>query len=466
MKPYSPHPYQLNAIQMMVSNASAAMLLDPGLGKTSISLAAFTVLRDVKAVRAMLVIAPLRPARITWPAEVAKWAEFAGLRVSLVLGTLKARLAALATPADVYIVNPENTAWLAGAWQHFAVAPDMLVVDESTRYKNPMSVRFKALKPLLAKFSRRYILTGTPTPQSITDLFAQSFILDEGRALGRFITAFRRDFCVPENVYIGGGRTVIKWHAKDDAPERVYKRLNGRVMRLKAEDYLNMPKLTHNVIEVDLPLDARRLYDSVAEDLFGMLKGGAVLTAANAAAAIMKLRQIVNGWAYGETGSGAIHDAKLDALADLVEEQSGTPLLVAVSFLHEVDAIRKRLGDERIPYLGGGVSAAEADRIVAAWNRGELPVLLAHPTSVAHGLNLQAGGHCVCWFGLTWALEEHEQLNARVYRQGQERPVIINYIIARGTVDNTILDALRGKKSAQSALLDALQQRAPNRDEE
>jgi SNF2 family DNA or RNA helicase len=326
-------------------------------------------------------------------------------------------------------------------------------------------VRFKALREHLGKFARRYILTGTPTPQSIEDLFSQAYICDEGAALGKFITRFRREFCMPESVHVGGGRVIQKWHPKKDAADRVYARVNGMALRLKAEDHLTMPKLIFNRIEVELPAPARAQYNTLAKDLFLATGGGLTMAPANAAACLMKLRQLVNGTAYAETeertqATVAIHTAKLDALADLVEEQQGTPLLVAVSFLHEVEAIRARLGDAAIPYLGGGVSAKAADDVVARWNRGELPVLLVHPTSVAHGLNLQAGGHCVAWFGLTWNLEEYDQLNRRVYRQGQTKTVVIHHIVARDTVDGAILDALQAKSSAQQAILNVLKGQA------
>jgi SNF2 family DNA or RNA helicase len=322
-------------------------------------------------------------------------------------------------------------------------------------------VRFKALKELLPLFPRRVILTGTPAPQSVQDLFSQFQIVDLGARLGRFITHFRKQFMDSELIRIGGGRSIEKWHGKANADELVFRKIGDVALRLQAEDYISMPAISYNVIPVELPSQARKVYNQLAEDLVAKTAGGASLTAVTAAAAVMKLRQITNGWAYAEEGSTFVHDAKIDALADLVEEQSGTPLLVAVAFLHEVPAIRKALkavlpeGTE-VPYLGGGVSHAEADRIVAAWNRGELPVLLAHPTSVSHGLNLQAGGHALCWFGLTWNLEEHIQMNARVYRQGQSKPVVIHYLTAKDTVDEDIARALASKADVQSAILNRL----------
>jgi len=459
---YAPHQYQMKAITMVCQSAGTAMFLDPGMGKTAIALASIVVLRKHAAIDAALVIAPIRPMRLTWPAEVAKWDQFAHLKVSIVHGTPKQRIDAMQTPADVYLINPENVAWLASIGTgKFASVPGFLVVDESSRFKNPSSVRFKALKGLLPLFPRRTILTGTPAPQSVQDLFSQFQIVDDGARLGRFITHFRKQFMDPESVYIGGGQTIQKWHAKRNADEMIFRKVGDVALRLQAEDYLDMPAITYNVIPVELPLSARTTYHALAEDLVAKTASGTPLTAVTAAAAVMKLRQITNGWAYSEEGSTFVHDAKIDALADLVEEQSGTPLLVAVAFLHEVPAIRAALAKvlpegTEVPYLGGGVSHAEADRIVAAWNAGELPVLLAHPTSVSHGLNLQAGGHAICWFGLTWNLEEHIQMNARVYRQGQSKPVVIHYLTAKDTVDEDIARALASKADLQSAILSRL----------
>lgn len=460
---YAPHEYQRKAISLVCQQPGAALFLDPGMGKTSIALAAVTVLQHHKAIKAALVVAPIRPMYLTWPNEVKKWAEFAHLKMSIVHGSPAQRLAALATPADLYLINPENIDWLVGCGGlgRFATRPELLIVDESTRFKNARSVRFKALARMLPEFARRLILTGTPAPQGIEDLFAQFQIVDSGERLGRFITHFRKQFMVAEQVRIGGGQYVDKWHAKPGADELVFNKIRDVTVRLQAEDYLTMPAVTYNIIPVELPKAVRKVYSALADDLVAKV-GDDTLTAVTAAAAVMKLRQITNGWAYNTDGASTqVHTAKVDALADLVEEQSGSPLLVAVAFLHEVPAIRAALksvlpAGTVVPYLGGGVSRAEADRIVAQWNAGELPVLLAHPTSVAHGLNLQAGGHAVCWFGLTWSLEEHIQFNARVYRQGQDKPVAVHYLAAQDTVDEDIAQALSNKADVQSSILNRL----------
>ena len=422
------------------------------MGKTSVALAAFKVLKRAGVVERMLVIAPQRPARLVWRQESEKW-DF-DLSFALAIGTPAQRIAALASEADVYLINPENVDWLVSGVQAGSVQmrADMLIVDESTRFKNPSSERFKALRKLLPKFKRRAILTGTPMPNKLEDLFGQSYIMDQGLALGRFITGFRQVYMDPQ---YKPGVPVALWTPKPDAEQRVYGKLDGKVLRLAAGDYLTMPDRVDNTVRVELPLAARSHYGAMEQDFFARITSGEV-TAANAAAATMKLRQMANGTVYDENGKALqLHDAKIDALKSLIEEQSGQPLLVAVAFLSEVATICTALGYD-VPYLGGGISATESERIVNAWNAGETPVLLAHPTSVAHGLNLQAGGHAVCWFGLTWALEEYLQLNARVWRQGQKRSVVIHHLVAQDTIDELMVKRLTDKHAAQERLFDAL----------
>ncbi len=475
---YNPLPFQENAIAKVCCTEGFALLLDPGMGKTAITLAAICVLQHHKEIKAALVVVPLRPLYLTWPAEIAKWEQFKHLKVSIIHGTPVQRVKAMQAKADVYLINPENVPWLEALLcvgpnfggpeendRHparlFGTAPELLVVDESTRFKNARSQRFKALKALLPAFKRRLILTGTPAPQSIEDLFAQIQILDDGARLGKYITYFRKQFMFPETIRIGGGDTVDVWHPRKGSDVEVAGKIADISLRLQAEDYLKMPKISYNVIPVTLPTAVRKSYNQLAQNLVTETKDGTTLTAPTAAAAVMKLRQIVNGWTYHEGGSTFLHNNKISALCDLVEEQQGTPLLVAVAFVHEVQAIREALKTVLpkgtvVPYLGGGVPRAAADHIVAEWNAGKLPVLLAHPTSVAHGLNLQAGGHSVCWFGLTWSLEEHIQFNARVYRQGQSKPVVIHYLAVQDTVDEDIAQALSTKADVQSAILNRL----------
>jgi hypothetical protein len=459
MQTYNPHPYQINAIQLMLgAQGYAGLLLDPGMGKTSTTLATLTILkRDGELPHGALVIAPIRPMMLTWPAEVKKWADFSHLRVSIVHGTPKQRQAALAAPADLYLINPENVAWLADLTPLRAFSA--LVVDESTKFKNWSAQRTKALRKLVPLFARRYILTGTPMPKSLQDLFPQTYLCDRGAHLGGSLTKFRAAYFDEEWL---PGVPVPLYTPKEDASERVFEAIAPFCLRLAARDYLTMPERINNTLPVILPPSARADYRKMAADFFAEI-GAGTITAATAAVKMIKLRQITNGAVYDEAGvAHATHSAKLEALSDLIEEQQGAPLLVAVSFTSDVARIREHLGlsASELPYLGGGMNAKYADDVCAQWNRGELPVLLAHPASVAHGLNLQAGGHAVAWFGLTWSLEEYIQLNARVDRQGQTRAVVIHHIVAADTVDELLLEVLANKDAHQNDLFAALKHHA------
>jgi SNF2 family DNA or RNA helicase len=442
----------------MCAKPGFGLFLDPGMGKTSSTLATTTLLKEASEMTAALVICPVRPARNTWPSEIQKWVDFNGLRVSLVLGSAKQRIAALEADADIYIINPENVDWLV---EHIEAGgkfkPDVLIVDESTKFKSGKAVRFRALKRILRFFRRRYILTGTPAPQSLEDLWSQIYILDNGARLGRSLTKFREQYFDESPQY--GGYSL--WTPKPGAADSVFAKISDITMRLSAKDHLEMPERIDNRIEVTLPEAARRAYDKMESDFITHLSEGDV-TAANAAAASMKLRQMANGAVYDTDGAVLhLHDAKLEALRDLIEEQSGQPLLVAVAFQHDADRIREFLGDPKIPYLGGGMTAKYADNVIAAWNRGELPVVLAHPASVAHGLNLQESGNAICWFSTTWSLEDYIQFNARVWRSGQKaKTVVIHHIVSTGTVDEAVLEALTRKDAVQESLFAALKRYA------
>jgi SNF2 family DNA or RNA helicase len=454
---WTPHPYQMRAIGDMLSKPGYGLFAEPGLGKTSTTLASFSVLKENGAAKAMLVVAPLRPMSIVWPGEIAKWTDFAGLKHVILHGPKKAER--LNEKADVYVINYEGLAWLEQELASRKQMPfDVLCLDESTKIKNTQTQRYKIMKRLRDRFSRVWILTGTPAPNGIENLFGQIFMLDGGERLGKYVTHFRREYFNEERF---NGYSL--WHPRRDTSERVQAKVADVTLALRAEDYLQMPRKIENFIKVELPTAARRVYNALEEEFFSEV-GSGLVTAANAAAKGMKLRQIASGGVYGAKSheisadkvAHSVHSEKLDALVDLIEEQAGQPLLVAVAFQHEVDAIRAALDDASIPYLGGGVSASKSAEIVSQWNAGAIPVLLAHPTSVAHGLNLQAGGNAVCWFSLTWNLEEFDQFNARVWRQGQTKPVTFHYIVAVDTIDGDVLDALRHKARGQSALMNAL----------
>jgi SNF2 family DNA or RNA helicase len=462
MSEWKPHGYQRKAMKLMVSQMCAGILLDPGMGKSSVTYGAFKVLKQRGMVQRMLIIAPLRPATSTWPREAQKWDEFKGLNVHVLHGPGKETL--LAQPHDVSIVNPDGLRWLLGgrdektgralpgAAKRAGVTWDMLVVDESTRFKHANTQRFKTLRPHLSRFRRRYILTGSPAPNGLLDLFGQIFILDCGRALGKYMTEYRRTYF---NETGFGGYTYV---LKAGAEERIREAIAPLVLRMQAEDYLELPPLIGvdppNVVEVELPDDARRAYGSMEKLMLAELESGTV-TAANAAAATMKCRQIANGGIYNEDHTTAfVHDAKTEAVADIVEELSGKPALIAYEFAHDLERLRREFPDA--PHLGGGVTSKSARETEDRWNAGLLPVLLVQPQSAAHGLNLQEVGAELIWYSLTWDLELYEQLIRRLWRQGQRERVVVHHIIARGTVDEAILRALRVKDRTQRSLLQEL----------
>lgn len=452
---WTPHDYQKVGVRFMVGNAVAGLLLRPGLGKTSITLAAFKTLRRAGAVNRMLVIAPLRPAYSVWPAEVAQWDDFRDLSVAVLHGPKKEE--ALRSGADISVINPEGLPWLLKvAARPSPRSPwpwEMLVVDESTRFKHANTQRFKMLKPYLPMFKRRFILTGSPAPNGLIDLFGQVYILDLGNALGQYITHYRLNYFVNPD---GQG---WQWVPQVGAEERIYKKLKPLVLRFDERELLSMPPLIGVdpplKVMVDLPDPAMRMYKQMEDQLIAAVNNELVV-AANAAAATTKCRQIANGGIYAEGGSewSHVHEAKVDAVEEIIEELQGRPALVAYEYRHDLERLRKRFPDA--PWIGGGVAPGRFRTIERAWNAGSVPVLLAQPQSVAHGLNLQGTGASVIWHSLTWDLEVYEQFIRRVWRQGQKEKVTVHHIVARGTVDEVMIKALAAKDKTQRTLLDAL----------
>lgn len=474
--PYKPWPYQLQAIKFIIAHACAGLLLDLGLGKCSIMLASFSLLRKQKMVRRMLVIAPLRVCYLTWPAEVKKWADFEGLKVGILHGPGKA--AALNDPAvDVHLINPEGLPWL---FNQMEVDPkdywEVLCVDESTKFKASNTQRFKLLRSRLPRFARRYILTGSPAPNGLLDLWGQVFILDLGNSLGAYITHYRSNYFDPDF-------TGYNWKPRADSETKIYNKLRPLCLRMEAKDYLQLPPLVGAcgipgaeplVKWVELPPDAQRAYDQMQELLITTLSDEAV-TAANAAAASGKCRQIANGGLYAvdsegrlassvpgllHLGSGRsyhqIHEEKVDALEELIEQLQGTPALVAYEFEHDLARLLKRFPGT--PHIGGGVSAKRFAEIERGWNAGDIPILFAQPQSVAHGLNLQGTKAHVIWHSIPWDFDVYGQFNGRVFRQGQKYPVFVHHIAAKGTIDEIILKTLQKKHLVQYNLLAALKE--------
>lgn len=447
---WTPSDDQLKAVQGMVGAPSFGALAKPGFGKTSTTLAAYSVLKDAGEARAVLVVAPLRPTYLVWPAEVSKWLDFENLSVEILHG--KDKNEALRRKADLYCINYDGLPWLERELAQLKkegreIPFDVLCLDESTKIKNTNTQRYKTLKRLRLLFKRCWILTGTPAPNGIQDLFGQIFMLDLGQRLGRFITHFRRQYFheYPQR----GGYSL--WEPRRGADKEIMQKISDIVVTFDAPP---KTELTKNIIEVQLSPAAMRIYRELEDDFYAEVADGAV-TAANAAAKSVKLRQITGGGVYGTAGMADVDSAKIDALLDLIEEQAGNPLLVAVAFKHEVERISKAMGYE-VPYLGGGISPKESARLEAEWNAGKIPVLLAHPDSMALGLNLQDGGHTFCWFSLTWKAQEYEQSMDRIWRQGQKKGVVVHYLIAKDTIDARVLAALDGKTSIQNAIMSGL----------
>lgn len=446
-EPWKPHAYQKHMVSFGVGRACAGFFVDPGLGKTSVIYAIFKVLRRKCGVKRMLVVAPLRPAQSVWPAEAQKWTDFNDLKIRVLHGNEKSL-----EPADVYVINPEGLPWLTRTvrdpeWY------DMLVIDESTRFKHSNTQRFKTLKVILPFFKRRYILTGSPAPNGLLDLFGQIYILDMGHTLGAFISHYKTNYFQNPGT---GPFDKYKWLPRPGAPEEIQNKLKPLVLRLAGEDHLDLPPLLYNRVEVTLPDDARKVYDQM-ESLLLASVGQGIITAANAAAATTKCRQIANGGIYHEDGEKwtHLHEAKLDATEEIIEELSGKPALVAFEYKHDLERLLRRFGSDT-PYIGGGVSANRFRDIERAWNAGRVPILLAQPQSVAHGLNLMGTAASVIWHSLTWDLEVSEQFVRRVWRQGQKETVIVHNIVAKNTVDEVIVKCLEQKDRTQRNMLTAL----------
>ena len=439
---FIPHDYQQYAIDFIESHKTAAVLLDMGLGKTVITLTALNdLLFDYFEISRVLVIAPLRVARNTWPQEIGKWEHLHHIRYSVVVGTEKERLAALRKQASLYIINRENVPWLV---EKTDFTYDAIVIDELSSFKNWSSKRFKALMQVRPLAKRVIGLTGTPSGNGLMDLFAEFKVLDMGERLGRFITKYRQDYFVPDK---RNGQVVFSYVPLRGAEERIYEKIADITISMKAADHLKMPELIESEYSVRMDEAEKKMYDSMCEQLVLQMKGDEV-TAANAGVLSGKLAQMANGAVYTDDGATLhIHDRKLDALEDIIESMNGKPLLVAYWFRHDAERIEKCVPCVRL----------DTDETIARWNRGEIPVALIHPASAGHGLNLQSGGSTLVWFGITWSLELYQQTVARLYRQGQSaNTVVVQHIITEGTIDERILRALKRKDKTQAALIEAV----------
>lgn len=410
--------------------------------------AIMVMLKKLKLINKILVLAPLRVCYATWPAEAKKWDDFNHLSIGILHGPDKDKV--LEEDHDIYVMNYEGLKWLLAAtkrnWPF-----DMLIVDESSKLKSTNTQRFKTLKQMLGKFKRRYILTGSPAANSLLDLFGQVFCMDQGATFGPYITTYRNDY------FFQTGFGGYEWKLKPGADMLIHQKLAPHVMRLAAADYLELPELIEVDVVVTLPPEAQRQYIEMEKRLQIEFDTGKVV-AANSAVASMKCRQLANGAIYTDvalTSFNEVHSAKIDALTDLIDELEGQPTLIAYDFAHDLIRLKAALGKDT-PHIGSGVSPKQSQEIVDAWNRGELPVLLGQPLSMSHGLNMQEVGRAIIWFGLTWSLENREQFIRRIWRQGQTNRVFVYNIIADHTIDRAIMMAVKFKDQGQQALMMAL----------
>lgn len=440
---FNPHSYQEQMIDYIQTHPIAALFLDMGLGKTVITLSAIKeLLYDSFEVKKILVIAPLRVARDTWPDEIKKWDHLQELRYSVIVGNKKERLEALEQEADIYIINRENVTWLIEE-SGKAFDYDMVVIDELSSFKSHTSKRFKSLLRVRPMVKRIVGLTGTPSSNGLMDLWGQFRLLDKGERLGRFITHFRQRYFDPDK---RNGMVIYSYKPKSEAETEIYKQIEDITVSMKAEDYLDMPDFITLEVVVKLSDKERKVYDEMRKEMIVEVKDKEI-DAINAASLSNKLLQMASGSVYDEQKESVwLHDRKLDALEDLVEAANGKPLLVVYWFKHDLTRITQRFD----------VKVLKTQQDFQDWNKGLIPIALIHPASAGHGLNLQAGGSTLVWFSLTWSLELYQQTNARLYRQGQKESVVVHHIITEDTIDEDVMKALRLKDKFQNQLMEAV----------
>ncbi len=440
---YKAHDYQAFATDFIINHPVSCLILDMGLGKTVVTLTALWILLfDYFLIRRVLVIAPKRVAENTWPAEIKKWEHLSFLTYSVVAGTKKQREDALAKKADVYVIGRDNLTWLVDSGNfHF----DMVIVDELSSFKSPKAQRFKSLRKVRPSVGRIVGLTGTPG--NLMDLWAEIGVLDMGQRLGRFIGGYRDRFFVPDK---RNREIIFSYKPREGAEDKIYELISDITISMKAVDYLDMPECIYNRVEVSMSKEEKALYEQLENDMIIPFGEGEDIDAVNAGALSNKLQQMANGAVYDESGNvHHIHDRKLDALEDLIEAANEKPLLVAYWFKHDRDRIMKRFK----------VRDISTKKDIEDWNAGKIPVALIHPASAGHGLNLQEGGSTIVWFSNIWPLELYQQLNARLWRQGQKHTVVIEHIVTAGTIDEDILLSLEKKDNTQEAMIAAVKAR-------
>ena len=441
---FRPHEYQRKAIEYIENNAKCGLFLDMGLGKTVITLTAIDdLMYNQFEIAKVLIIAPLRVAETTWSGEVEKWEHLKHLKIAKILGKPTQRRLALYSNADIYIINRENVPWLCNELSNGAWFFDMVVIDELSSFKNPSSQRFKQLKKYIFKSSRVVGLTGTPSPNGLIDLWSQIYLLDGGARLGKTITSYRQNYFLPDK---RNAQVVYSYKPKEKSENDIHKAISDICLSMSAKDYLTLPKRIDNIVGVYLSEKEKSQYDDFEKNSYLEFINGEI-TALSKASLINKLLQFSNGAVYSDDGYIEVSDKKILALQDILDTSQGQPILCFYSYRHDVERIQKAIPEAKV---------LKSDDDIKSWNRGEIPLLLVHPASAGFGLNLQQGGHIIVWFGLTWSLEQYQQANARLYRQGQTQSVIIHHLITQGTVEYRVMDSLQGKKEVQEDLLKAL----------
>lgn len=444
------HDYQKAAVNHIITTPKSGLFLDMGLGKTVSTLTAINQLMfEELEITKTLIIAPKRVAESVWSAEIEKWPHLRHLTISKVIGTEKQRLAALRVKADIYTMGRDNVAWLCGQYGGNFLPFDFVVIDELSSFKNPKSIRFKSLKKAIAEVPRVTGLTGTPAPNGMIDLWSQIYLLDRGERLGATITAYRDKYFSAGD---RNGAIIYNYDIREGAADSIHSQIQDICISMKKEDYLDMPERVNNYIELEMPPAVEAKYKEFEKELvLEMVGTDKEITAINAAALSIKLMQFANGAMYDEDREvHHLHDLKLDALEEIIEAANGHPVLVAWTFQHDRDRILKRFKN---------AVQLSTDQHIKDWNAKKIPILMMHPASGGHGLNLQAGGSRIAWFGSTWSLELYQQFNARLDRQGQPDPVVVNHIGVKGTIDAEVLASLKRKTKGQDGLMEAVKAR-------
>lgn len=451
MGKYIPHGYQAYCRDRILDTPHIGLFLEMGLGKTAITLDAVNELKyNYLCVCRVLIIAPKKVSESTWHTEAAKWDNFKHLRFSFVLGSEAERVKALNAPADIYLINRENTQWVVDYYKH-AWPFDMVVIDESSSFKNPQAKRFKALKLVRTRINRLVLLTGTPSPKSLMDLWSQVFLLDGGARLGKTITAYREAYFTPDK---RNATVIFSYAPRPGAEAAIYERISDICISMRSADYLELPELVYNDIPVKLDGKAEQVYKRLERDMLLELDE-TTITAGTAAVLTGKLLQLCNGAVYDENGNVIeLQNCKIDALLETVEQLGEEHALICYNYKHDCDRLLQALSK-----TGKRVEVYAGEKQMQDWNAGKIDLLLVQPASCGYGLNLQAGGHHVIWFGLTWSLELYQQTNKRLHRQGQPFPVIVHHLIVKGGADEDVIKSLHTKDATQENLLNALRVR-------